>query len=390
MRPEDYDRMEPFFPLRVFVCERCFLVQLRDYVGSEAIFGDYAYFSSYSDSWVRHAGRYVDAMCERFGLGPSSFVVEVASNDGYLLQHVVARGIPALGIEPARNVAEAARARGVPTLSVFLGEETARALVAGNGQADLVAANNVFAHVPDLHDFTVGLATLLAPGGVLTLEFPHLLRLIEENQFDTIYHEHFSYLSLHTARRALGAHGLEVFDVEELRSHGGSLRVYARHERTNGHGGPEASVAALLEREQAAGLETLGYYDAFAARVHETKRSLLEFLIGARRGGRSVVGYGAPGKGARSRRPSGRRTSRAPSWSRSSSRSTGCSCKRARTRSRRARAHLRRGPRRPRRLPGVPVAAVAGGRGRPRRRLPCRRPLRVAHPRPGLPPPVSP
>jgi SAM-dependent methyltransferase len=295
IRPESYDAMEAFFPLRVFVCERCFLVQLRDYVGSEAIFGDYAYFSSYSDSWVRHAEAYVEMASRRFGLGGDSFVVEVASNDGYLLQHVVARGIPALGIEPARNVADAARERGVPTVSRFLGRDAARDLVAEHGAADLVVANNVLAHVPDLHDFVAGLSVLLAPEGVLTIEFPHLLRLIDENQFDTIYHEHFSYLSLATAGRALSAHGLEVFDVEELPTHGGSLRVYARHASENLALAPAVEELARLERDR--GLETLDYYDDFAARVHETKRALLEFLIGARRAGRLVAGYGAPGKG---------------------------------------------------------------------------------------------
>jgi SAM-dependent methyltransferase len=222
--------------------------------------------------------------------------MEAASNDGYLLQHVVARGVGALGIEPARNVADVARERGIPTVSVFLGEQTARAIVDEHGTADVVAANNVLAHVPDLHDFVAGLGVLLGPDGVLTIEFPHLLRLIEENQFDTIYHEHFSYFSLGTASRALARHGLEVFDVEELRTHGGSLRIYARHESSRGKpvGG---AVGELLAREAAAGLDTLAYYDDFAARVHETKRALLEFLIDARRAGRTVVGYGAPGKG---------------------------------------------------------------------------------------------
>ena len=296
VEPDAYDLMEPFFPLRVFVCERCFLVQLRDYVGPEAIFGgDYAYFSSYSDSWVAHARRYAEAAIERFRLGADSFVVEAASNDGYLLQHFVGYGIRVLGIEPARNVAEAARARGVPTETVFLGEASAREVVARHGHADLVAANNVLAHVPDLHDFVSGLATLLAPAGVLTVEFPHLLRLVEQNQFDTIYHEHFSYFSLLTARRALAAHGLEVFDVEELPTHGGSLRVYAHHA---GDARPvAASVAKLLAREEGAGVTSLAYYESFRARVEETKRTLLQFLIAAKRDGRTVVGYGAPGKG---------------------------------------------------------------------------------------------
>jgi SAM-dependent methyltransferase len=296
VEPDAYDLMEPFFPLRVFVCERCFLVQLRDYVGPEAIFGgDYAYFSSYSDSWVEHARRYVERVTERFGLDASSFVVEVASNDGYLLQHFVAGGVPVLGIEPARNVAEAARERGIPTESVFLGEASARDVVSRHRRADLVAANNVFAHVPDLHDFVGGLAALLAPGGVLTLEFPHLLRLVEQNQFDTIYHEHFSYFSLFTARRALAEHGLEVFDVEELPTHGGSLRVYARRKDA---GGPvDPSVEELVSHEQEVGVSSFAYYETFAARVEETKRALLAFLIGAKRDGSSIAGYGAPGKG---------------------------------------------------------------------------------------------
>jgi SAM-dependent methyltransferase len=296
VEPDAYDLMEPFFPLRVFICERCFLVQLRDYVGPEAIFGgDYAYFSSYSDSWVEHARRYAERVTRRFGLGSSSFVVEVASNDGYLLQHFVEGGVPVLGIEPARNVAEAARGRSVPTESVFLGEETARDIVGRHGRADLVAANNVLAHVPDLHDFVGGLATLLAPSGVLTIEFPHLLRLVEQNQFDTIYHEHFSYFSLLTARRALAAHGLEVFDVEELSTHGGSLRVYAHH--ADDERPVEAAVGSLLAREEGVGVTSLSYYEQFGDRVEATKRALLDFLIVAKRDGRTIAGYGAPGKG---------------------------------------------------------------------------------------------
>jgi SAM-dependent methyltransferase len=294
--PERLDEMEPFFPLRVFVCEQCFLVQLKEYVGAAAIFSEYAYFSSYSDSWVEHAGRYVDAMTERFALGPTSFVVEVASNDGYLLQHFVERGVPALGIEPARNVAEVARERGVPTVGVFLGEQSAREVVATHRQADLVVGNNVFAHVPDLHDFVGGLAILLAPSGVLTLEFPHLLRLVEQNQFDTIYHEHFSYFSFETARRALAAHGLAVFDVEELPTHGGSLRVYAEHEASGGRPAT-AAVGALAETERRAGATALAYYESFERQVEETKRALLDFLIRAKREGKTIVGYGAPGKG---------------------------------------------------------------------------------------------
>jgi SAM-dependent methyltransferase len=292
---ELFDAMEPFYPLRVFVCERCFLVQLKEYVPPESIFSDYAYFSSYSDSWVEHARRYVEAVGERFELGPGSLVVEVASNDGYLLQHFVDRGVPVLGVEPARNVAEAAHERGVPTVSVFLGRESAQALASAHGAADLVVANNVFAHVPDLHDFTAGLAALLAPTGVLTLEFPHLLRLVAENQFDTIYHEHFSYFSFHTASKALTSHGLTVFDVEELQTHGGSLRLYAQHE-----GGPQPltdAVERLAATEDKAGVTSFAYYEGFRAQVEETKRALLAFLVATKREGKTIAGYGAPGKG---------------------------------------------------------------------------------------------
>jgi SAM-dependent methyltransferase len=296
VEPEHADEMEPFFPLRAFVCERCFLVQLKEYVAPEAIFSEYAYFSSYSDSWVEHARQYVEAVSARFGLGRGSFVVEVASNDGYLLRHFVERGVPVLGVEPAENVAEAARERGIPTVSRFLGEETAREIVAEHGAADLVVGNNVFAHVPDLHDFTAGLATLLGETGVLTLEFPHLLRLVEQNQFDTIYHEHFSYFSFHAARQALGAHGLAVFDVEQLTTHGGSLRVYAQHEASGAKALTDA-VEALVQAEQEAGITSLSYYETFRRQVEETKRALLDFLIRAKRDGKTIVGYGAPGKG---------------------------------------------------------------------------------------------
>jgi SAM-dependent methyltransferase len=296
VEPQAFDEMEPFYPLRVLVCEQCLLVQLGEYVTAERIFGDYAYFSSYSDSWLAHARAYVDHVSERFGLGPESYVVEAASNDGYLLRYFVERGVPVLGIEPARNVAEVARRNGVKTMSVFLGAESAAEILARHRQADLVVGNNVFAHVPDLHDFTEGLARLLAPGGVLTLEFPHLQRLVEQNQFDTIYHEHFSYFSFHTANRALAAHGLEVFDVQELPSHGGSLRLFAQHAESGVH--PETDrVRALREHEERAGMTGLAYYESFGPQVAETKRALLDFLIRARRDGRSVVGYGAPGKG---------------------------------------------------------------------------------------------
>jgi len=290
------DRVEPFYPLDVFVCGRCFLVQLREYVSPEDIFREYAYFSSYSDSWVAHAAAYSERMIECFDLDSGSFVVELASNDGYLLGNFVARRIPCLGIEPAANVAEAALAAGVPTLVEFFGRRCARELVARGRRADLIAANNVLAQVPDLNDFVAGIAELLAPDGVVTLEFPHLLELIEQNQFDTIYHEHFSYFSLLASERILAAHGLAVFDVEELPTHGGSLRVFARHAGSE----PPATTAALealRKREHEARLDSLAGYAGYAERVAETKRNLLAFLIDAKRAGQRIAGYGAPGKG---------------------------------------------------------------------------------------------
>ena len=290
------DAVESFYPLHARVCERCFLVQLPSYVPVEEIFVEYAYFSSYSDSWVDHARRYTEAMIERFQLGADSMVVELASNDGYLLQHFVDRDVPVLGIEPAVNVAAAAVERGVPTLASFFGFETARKLVAEGTSADLMAANNVLAQVPDLHDFVEGIRILLAPHGVVTVEFPHLERLIDGNQFDTIYHEHYSYFSFLTACSCFAEHGLEMFDVEELPTHGGSLRIYAHHRDDNTHPVTPA-VHALTAREAGAGVTSLDYYASFGRQVEETKRRLLEFLIGVRRDGRSVAGYGAPGKG---------------------------------------------------------------------------------------------
>ena len=287
--------MEAFYPLHVRVCERCMLVQLEELVAPEQIFSEYAYFSSYSDSWVAHARDYVDAVVERFELDANSLVVELASNDGYLLQHVVERGIPALGVEPAANVAEAARERGIETVVAFFGRQLASGLVADGRRADLLVANNVFAHVPDLNDFAGGMAQMLAPQGVLTIEFPHLERLIEGNQFDTIYHEHFSYFSFLTAQAVLDAHGLEVFDVDELATHGGSLRVYAQ---LSGARQPiSRRVTELAEHERALGFDRLEGHSAFAPRVMETKWRLLEFLISCRRDGKRVAGYGAPGKG---------------------------------------------------------------------------------------------
>jgi SAM-dependent methyltransferase len=288
--------MEPFYPLHVRICERCLLVQLEEFVAPEEIFTEYAYFSSYSDSWVAHARGYVEMAVERFGLGHDSLVVELASNDGYLLQHVVEKGIPALGIEPAANVAEAARERGIESIVEFFGRDLAARLVAEGRRADLLTANNVMAHVPDLNDFVGGMEPLLAPNGVVTIEVPHLLRLVEDNQFDTIYHEHFSYFSLLTARKVLAAHGLEVFDVDELKSHGGSLRIYAQR-RSTGRRAVGPNVTALLERERELGFDTLEGHSGFSARVEETKWRLLAFLIECRREGKRVAGYGAPGKG---------------------------------------------------------------------------------------------
>jgi SAM-dependent methyltransferase len=294
--PEHLDAMEPFYPLRPQVCHECFLVQLPELVPPEAIFTDYAYFSSYSDAWVEHARDFVATAIERFGLHAGSFVAEVASNDGYLLEHVVAAGIRTLGIEPAANVAAAAAAKGVPTVVEFFGLDCARTLADEHGRADLLVANNVLAHTPHLQDFIAGLAVFLAEDGVLTLEFPHLLRLIAGNQFDTIYHEHFSYFSFYTVERALAAHGLVVFDVEELSTHGGSLRVYARH-AANETRTTSPRVDALRAREQSCGVTDLRTYEAFAAAVRRTKHELLEFLIAAKRDGKRVAAYGAAGKG---------------------------------------------------------------------------------------------
>ncbi len=294
--PERVNEMEPFYPLHAKLCEGCLLVQLEEFVTADHIFSEYAYFSSYSDSWVAHARAYVEMAIERFGLGPASLVMEVASNDGYLLRHVLERGIPALGIEPAANVAEVARELGIETIVRFFGRETAADLVADGRRADLLAANNVMAHVPDLNDFVAGIQMVLAPRGVATIEVPHLLRLVEDNQFDTIYHEHFQYFSFLSAQKVLAAHGLEVFDVDELKSHGGSLRYYAQRVDT-GNRPIEQRVHDLIERERALGYHTLEGHQAFAARVEEAKWSLLEFLIAKRREGKRIAGYGAPGKG---------------------------------------------------------------------------------------------
>jgi hypothetical protein len=287
--------MEPFYPLVAFVCERCFLVQLEEFVSGEEIFRDYAYFSSYSNSWLEHCERYTEAMVSRLGLAADSLVVEVASNDGYLLQYFAARGIPCLGIEPARNVAAVAQEKGIPTVTEFFGVELATQLAAEGRRADLLAGKNVLAQVHDLNDFVAGMKILLKPGGTVTIEFPHLVRLVEENQFDTIYHEHFSYFSFTSAAAVFAAHGLELFDVEELSTHGGSLRIFGAHAEQER---PRTERATeLLRRERELGVDTLAYYESFDEQVKETKRKLLDFLIRVRREVRTVVGYGAPGKG---------------------------------------------------------------------------------------------
>jgi hypothetical protein len=287
---------ETFYPLHALICRECLLVQLDQYVSASDIFGEYAYFSSYSDSWVEHARRYVEQVTKRFGIGATSRVVEIASNDGYLLQHFVKQGVPALGVEPAANVAKVAVARGVPTEVCFFGRDTAAGLRQRHGAADLLIGNNVLAHVPALNDFVAGLKLLLADSGFVTMEFPHIARLIQFNQFDTIYHEHFCYFSLLTVENVFAAHGLALFDVEELPTHGGSLRIYGRHA---GVSNPETSerLAALRAWERDRGYDRLETYAGFEPRVQETKRKLLEFLISVRRAGKSVVGYGAPGKG---------------------------------------------------------------------------------------------
>ena len=294
--PEQLTAMEPFYPLHAYICSNCFLVQLQEFVAPDDIFSEYAYFSSYSDSWVAHAKRYADAMVARFGYGPSSKVVEVASNDGYLLQHFVAMDIPVLGIEPAANVAKVAIEKGVPSVVKFMGRKSAAEIAAEHGKADLLLGNNVLAHVPDINDFVGGMKIMLGEGGVITMEFPHLLQLMTHNQFDTIYHEHFSYLSFYTVEKVFKAHGIVLFDVEEIGTHGGSLRIYGRHEGDESKPVGER-VTALRQKEIDAGLTDLAAYRGFTEQVKETKRKLLEFLIRAKREGKSIVGYGAPGKG---------------------------------------------------------------------------------------------
>jgi hypothetical protein len=287
---------ESFYPLHTFLCEKCFLVQLPEHVGAREIFEEYAYFSSFSDSWLAHARSYVEAISSRLSLGDHSSVMELASNDGYLLQYFKAKGIPVLGIEPARNVAKVALEKGIPTVISFFGQRLARELASGGKRADLLLGNNVLAHVPDINDFVAGMKLLLQPQGVITMEFPHLVRLIEENQFDTIYHEHFSYLSFTTVELVFANHALTVFDVEELATHGGSLRIYACHAEDNSKS-ISSSATALKAREATWGITSLAPYRAFRKRVEATKRNILQFLIEAKGTGKSIAGYGAPGKG---------------------------------------------------------------------------------------------
>ena len=288
--------MEPFFPLHVYVCGSCFLVQLEEYVAPEEIFGEYAYFSSYSDTWLKHARSYTDAVAERFNLGKQSQVIEIASNDGYLLQYFMEKGIPVLGIEPARNIAKVATEKGIPTIVEFFDDKMAGDLAAQKKKADLLLGNNVLAQVPGINSFVSGMKTVLKPGGIITMEFPHLMRLMEENQFDTIYHEHYSYFSFLSVEKIFTGHSLVIFDVEELPTHGGSLRIYARHQENRALP-VSGRVKELRRREKSAGLSRMSAYSAFSEKVKETKRKLLSLLIDIKKRGKTIAGYGAPGKG---------------------------------------------------------------------------------------------
>lgn len=297
IRPEDLHRMEPHYPLKTYVCDNCFLVQVPESVSPEIIYRDYGYYSSFSDFWLEHAKRYVDNIVPRFRINEASLVAEIASNDGYLLQYFVEKNIPVLGVDPSAGIANyAIKEKGVRTEILFFGFETAKYLTAVYGQADLIIGNNVLAHVPDINDFIHGMKLFLKPDGVITMEFPHIQRLVEENQFDTIYHEHFSYFSFSAVRRIFNRHEIQLFDVEELPTHGGSLRIYGCHTEDRAKT-VHKRVNDLEEREQSLGLDSLRYYEKFNEKVKETKRRILEFLILAKREGKQVVGYGAPGKG---------------------------------------------------------------------------------------------
>ncbi|HEV2454869.1 MAG TPA: class I SAM-dependent methyltransferase [Verrucomicrobiae bacterium] len=290
------NQMEPFYPLHVRVCAQCYLVQLQQYVSPEHIFTEYAYFSSFSETWLAHAKDYVDMIVQRLHLGPGNLAIELGSNDGYLLRNFVKKGVPALGVEPAANVAKVAVEKGVPTRVAFFGRKTAEKLVEDGQKADLLIGNNVLAQVPDINDFVSGIQIVLKPQGVATLEFPHLARLMEQNQFDTIYHEHFSYFSLLSVEKIFASHGLTLFDVEELPTHGGSIRIYAKRSEDNSRPVDER-LTNLRNRELGLNFDQMSAYSSFAERVKSTKRNLLEFLIQARRAGKNVAGYGAPGKG---------------------------------------------------------------------------------------------
>ena len=294
---EQSAQMEPTYPLHAYFCEQCGLVQLEKFHTPDELFSDYAYFSSYSDSWVIHADQFVTQMTKRLDLGPQSRVIEIASNDGYLLAALVKRGIPAIGIEPAVNIATAARASGLDTRIAFFGTQTAHALLASDGQADLLIANNVLAHVPDINDFFSGMALMMPPTGLISIEVPHLLQLIQETQFDTLYHEHFSYFSARTLKRIAAHHGLTLIDAERLQTHGGSLRLFFVPTRNSQFIQPSPTVAALLAEEQAAGLDKPSIYQQFAAKTAQRKRDLLALLIAAKNQGKQIIGYGAPAKG---------------------------------------------------------------------------------------------
>jgi SAM-dependent methyltransferase len=296
VKPEELKQMEPFYPLHAYVCAKCFLVQVESLVAPSEIFSDYAYFSSYSDSWLTHIKKYTDQVSKRFNITSKSLVAELASNDGYLLQYFLEKKIPVLGIEPAANVAKYAIEKGIRTEVKFFGVKTAKELSSRYEKADLLIGNNVLAHVPDINDFVAGMKVFLKPGGVITMEFPHLMRLVEKNQFDTIYQEHYSYLSFTTVEEIFNHHGLALFDVEEISTHGGSLRIYGKHEEDNSKE-IAANVSRMRSLEKSKGLRSLSYYTDFREKVKETKWKILEFLINAKRDNKTVVGYGAPGKG---------------------------------------------------------------------------------------------
>ena len=293
---DQLNRMEPFYPLKVYVCSNCFLVQLEEYVSPEHIFTEYAYFSSYSDSWLQHARNYTDLMIERFQLTSKNQVIELASNDGYLLQYFVKRGIPSLGVEPAKNVARVAVEKGIPTITEFFGVKLARKLAQEGQNADLLLGNNVLAQVPDINDFVAGMKIAMKPHGIITMEFPHLMRLIEGNQFDTIYHEHFSYFSFIAVEKIFAEHGITLFDVEELKTHGGSIRIYGRHVEDTAKPVSDR-VLEMTDREIRAGYNRMEVYSTFAEKVKDTKQKILRILIDLKHQGKRVAGYGAPGKG---------------------------------------------------------------------------------------------